>query len=753
MDFTIALVHFFALVFISAWALRRSNLSRVDKTLLIFLFFWADLVVVGNAMSLISALGKKALFIELTTVAAVITVPFLRKIEDLSPAQIPSPTSRFGKTLLRFFGVTFAAALLCNVAIALFVIPVNPDSLAYRLPRIFFYLSHGSLSHFADSVDGRLFYYPLNGPLLYSFPAYHHLGPGAFNLISCIAWILVGLAAYSICKGFTFSRVASVGTAWLVCFTPNVLAQATSTNDEILAAAPLLIGIRFTLLWLRTRQISHALVAGLAVGLSFGTKLHFLFYWPLALTLGVGLLLRRDLRIIKQASAAALMIALFSLPFAAYNYSSKGQILNKAQADALSNKPFSAPVAAQTTVLYAAQLFFNPILDLNLKNSIKRDATYKKWNQFCNEHFFRWVNFSAPYMGFFYRFQGIWWDYSYYFMEESIFLGFTPLLFVFGFVCLREVEKARRWPLLILLGSFWVYFFTYSATTKYIETTGIYFAYALMVASPALGVLWFPFRSASLRRMATVLLGLVIAGNSVLAVNLFKNNVRRNLRQVRRELQGRSEAARVDDPIRKEFQEPAGGIHLVYTHWELAAYSLIQVNPAARFTIEGGAITNRSDVLNVFSYPAMSNFGSIPVQAYPPGTNGLVYLGIYDSSYGPEYTFAKGNHVEVRNHADSGYIVLQATIQQSTNAFSVEIAPRAEGVVDPDKWRFRYTLSSTTEILGRRDWLPSSGAVLKSEKIPTTLEVEVELKLDGQAKISTVRYPLSGAQPLLSRRL
>lgn len=85
----------------------------------------------------------------------------------------------------------------------------------------------------------------------------------------------------SICR---FSSVAQFAPAcfWAYAlFTAQiVLCLANSTNDELLAGAPLLLGAVFLAAWFRDRALANLLFGLMALGNSVGVKLHLMFYGP-----------------------------------------------------------------------------------------------------------------------------------------------------------------------------------------------------------------------------------------------------------------------------------------------------------------------------------------------------------------------------------------------------------------------------------------------------------------------------------------
>ncbi|MEI9997810.1 MAG: hypothetical protein WDO13_00855 [Verrucomicrobiota bacterium] len=677
------------------------------------------------------------------------------------PAPPPTPApSLWQRGLSLGFLVTGIAALVCDVVLAFRFVPDNPDTIAYRIPRAYFYLSNGSLLHFALNADPRLYFYPFNGALLEAFLIHHRLGFAGFTLISCLSWVVVALGIYRLCRNLGVAELGARGTAWLVAFAPNVLIQATSGNDEIVAAAPMVVGLLFLQRWVQSRQTSHLLLAAIAVGVSCGTKLHFLFLWPLgALIAGLWAVLcfrhpatvgKMTRPLLLPLAAAGAIVALLGMPFMAYNVASSGQVFDKAYGNSVLNRPFRLSVGLQNITLFGAQLLINPIPDLDPDPlAYERREVYDAMNAYGNRYF-GWVNQSADSMAPGYHFAGIWPSNAYYHSEDSSLLGFLPALFLAApFFLFSTPRPARAW-LGGLLAAFWVYFFYYSLSVKYTEAVAPYFAYAAMLGGAGLAVLWLPCRRTVFNVLRWALLAAVIMTHLLLGVNTFCYNAMRNIPESFW-LQSRVRSIPDPDPRVKREIRSARKICLLFSHEEVMYYWLIRLNPVPIYSTGRTPATDPT-ALNVSCFQANPAFGRVPLQVFENGKAGLTYLGLFNSSWGREYAFATGTGVERRYPSDTGYIVLHATTTTDAGTLHVSVGPKVSGMPPGAKLQYRYTLVAGNQVLSRRDWSTKVGAELTAP-VPTAGDPMLVVEATaGTGKVARADLPLKPGDALLTSR-
>jgi hypothetical protein len=287
----LALAYFALLAVLLAFGLKAGSVSWPTVVIAVFILGWTDLVLTAHVLSIFSLLDRGSLYFAVSIVLAIAMTIGLRGVSShpqfhvgsfalfgsRSPAQkaqkeigggnylvtafrvfgIGMPTKvdakaveRVGALLRRkwrnlnraklllviFLVATAALVIIGNLVLAYALLPANPDSIVYRFPRAYWYLAQGSLKHITNSGDPRVLYYPFNGTLAYVPLVHFQLGPRWFSLLSLLSWMICGLTTYAFARDLGGPRIAAAATAWIVCLTPNVLVQALSTNDEIIAA-------------------------------------------------------------------------------------------------------------------------------------------------------------------------------------------------------------------------------------------------------------------------------------------------------------------------------------------------------------------------------------------------------------------------------------------------------------------------------------------------------------------------------------
>jgi hypothetical protein len=170
--------------------------------------------------------------------------------------------------------ISVVAATLAFGADRLFLAPGSVDILNFHLPGIASWIQDGSIwgvHEFGPDVSpGR---YPNNGDvvLLAAILPWHsdflsHLLPYAY-------YLLCGVAAYGLALELGASRPAAVTAGSLLLAMPIVALPALANSfPDVIMVFGLAVGALFLLRHRRTGATSDLVLAGLALGLSFGTK-------------------------------------------------------------------------------------------------------------------------------------------------------------------------------------------------------------------------------------------------------------------------------------------------------------------------------------------------------------------------------------------------------------------------------------------------------------------------------------------------
>ncbi len=283
----------------------------------------ATIVMATIGLSFFDVYGRAGLLAAQLVIAAMVAIAWMRVGRPRPPSLRP-PTWAAVRTAIRahpalaFLGVTLALALAVELVLAVAVAPNNWDSMTYHLARVAYWLQEQSVLHFSGGT-GRQLAQPPNGEFLQGWTL---AVTDTDRFAPVIQWIaLVGLlpAIAGIARLLGFSWPASAFAAALFALLPQPVLQATSTQNDLIAAffaaATVLLGWR----GLRDRHRGELVIGGAALGLAVGTKGTFLLALPgLALVLGIVAARVRPPRHVLAAAAGCAAIGVIALGI--FNY-------------------------------------------------------------------------------------------------------------------------------------------------------------------------------------------------------------------------------------------------------------------------------------------------------------------------------------------------------------------------------------------------------------------------------------------------
>jgi hypothetical protein len=760
----LALAYVLGLTAILTFGVSSPHFGWSRAVIAIFVLLWADVILTAQALSLFSAINSFAGYVVLSLLIAAATSWGLRFIPLERPVtfgKFAYPLSARSATWIVWFLAVSATAVICaELVLAYGTLPSNADSISYRFPRAYWYFGSGSLMHFTNATEPRPLYYPFNGTLTFLPLIHFQLGPRSFTLASLLSWFVIGLTTYLFSRDFGGQRIVAAATAWLVCLTPNVLIQSLSTNDEIIAAAPLLAGLFFLHRWYQGRQSFDAVIGIVGVAISIGTKLHVTFYLPLLLAVGVTLVIHyravlqegQNWLNFRGALVGAIVIplaAVFSLSFIAYNYLSAGRATAWEFNNQLLNTPFSVHVALQTMVLYAAQIVLTPVADLHSNFNYARSAQYyDAFNHFFDP-LFGWVNNGPAFTSAFYRFVGINSSAAPVYNDLSVFIGFTWLVAILAGAWLLSHWKDPRltWAR-FQLASLPVWAATFAAMTRYIDGFAAYLCYATIVAGPALVYAFAPIHRPRLDQIRWLILIFVAMTHCFFAVSVLCTSLPRSLRVFRHaQTWPVSPGFSIDRTVDDEIGQAKAGVydhsiaweqpHWVYMayHPEIAQFMSRNPNPipvppnaptdaasiALRFSRYVLMPPPGSPYLHVYSFPQSPAYGhAIPVRIPDKASPGETWIGNVLFGAEPEWIFAAGNNVEGRHQGRDKYVVLPFSEQSDFGRDPDPIIRFSEviyGLGPSDHLAFRYELRIDGRLVSSTEWQATPAAEIKTKSL------------------------------------
>lgn len=269
--------------------------------------------IVPGALGILSRWTVLALSV-LALVCVYVWLPSLRPAAAIDP---PAPTEgeRRSSWVLAWVG----AGLVTGYAVAylhghLTTPPVAVDALNFHLPDVARWITTGTFWEINQFVPALAHgNYPNNGDVI--FLALILPFKSALLVREAMApyLALTGLATYAIARELGSPRPASLLFAAALCSVPVVARPAiVDTQTDIVALFGLACGIAFMLLHRRSRLRSDLVLAGLALGVSFGTKWYTVLDVPAVVALwaiGTGLADRHWRQLRGQVVGLAALIA------------------------------------------------------------------------------------------------------------------------------------------------------------------------------------------------------------------------------------------------------------------------------------------------------------------------------------------------------------------------------------------------------------------------------------------------------------
>jgi hypothetical protein len=215
---------------------------------------------------------------------------------------------RFDKWLLG----SIAFVVLLTGVVAVVAYPNNWDSMSYHLSRMMHWVQQGSVEHYATNIDRQV-----SQPPLAEYIALHFfLISGVDRMCNLVQWIAMCtsvIAVYQILMVQTGRRSTAIAAAFMAAFIPMGILQASSTQNDYVAAMFLVLAVHYLFLVSQNpyKKINILLFL-LSVSLGLLTKGSiYIFIIPVALW--SAFIFIRNFRIIHVPTAMAGILGLLLL--------------------------------------------------------------------------------------------------------------------------------------------------------------------------------------------------------------------------------------------------------------------------------------------------------------------------------------------------------------------------------------------------------------------------------------------------------
>jgi hypothetical protein len=321
-DYLLGLACFAAMLIATvggAWLLlgkRFGHLSGPARALALAILATCGILAVHLMPGILGLLGRGSVLIAsgLWLAAAALVRPSSAPVSGDEPPPPPEPEP----VSSALAGVAVAAIVLFVLAFAhdqLVLAPGSVDILNFHLPGIGRWIQTGSLwdihNYVPDTAAGN---YPNSGDVLLLAAVLPWHSDFLSHLVPYVFYGLAGLSVYAVAAEVGAPRAAAATAACLVLAIPVVAVPAlVNSFPDVVMLAGFGAGLLFLLRHRRTRATSDLVLAGLALGISFGTKWYAVSAVAIVFAVWVvaRLLERRGWRTV--ARDAAILVGLIAL--------------------------------------------------------------------------------------------------------------------------------------------------------------------------------------------------------------------------------------------------------------------------------------------------------------------------------------------------------------------------------------------------------------------------------------------------------
>lgn len=229
--------------------------------------------------------------------------------------------------------------------------PNNRDSLTYHLGRIVSWVSHHSVAPYPTHIVRQLYLSPFSEYVILHVNLL--AGSDLFSAsVQFFFLLFCAVAIISIIKCFGLGRIFQVMALVLSVTIPEVVLEASSTQNDIVVAFFILSAFYFCLKWIKEPLVNNYLFLGLSTGLAILTKgTAYMYLAPILLLFGICVLIRViNHKEYKQLLYSVLFVALVPIIINAMqyyrNYSYSGNLLgvNKNEAKLYGNERMTVPL-------------------------------------------------------------------------------------------------------------------------------------------------------------------------------------------------------------------------------------------------------------------------------------------------------------------------------------------------------------------------------------------------------------------------
>jgi hypothetical protein len=262
--------------------------------------------------------------------------------------------------------------------------PTNYDSMTYHLARITSWVGHGAVSYYPTDLTRQIYQPPFAEYIILHFNLLNRADCFSASVQFCfLCFSLVAIGAIASCMGL--NHRSQLFTVIVAATIPEVVLQASSTQNDVVEAFFILAAFYFVLKVISTSQRKDFLLLGLTSGLSLLTKgTGYVYLFPVLMVFGVIMLIRlfktRNYSLLTNSLLAVLLMVVINSGYYIRNYRLAHNLLgiDKTEAKVYSNEQMNARLFVSALVKNAAlhmeMMFAKPV-------EIWTDSTVHKFHR------------------------------------------------------------------------------------------------------------------------------------------------------------------------------------------------------------------------------------------------------------------------------------------------------------------------------------------------------------------------------------
>ncbi len=294
--------------------------SFVKSILVFYLITFSINVLISMLLSILGLLNNRIVFILVQfAFCCVILWALWRKnnftLRDLTHLW-RKPVKKFAyfeNLLPVLIGFFFAVLFIIGITTP----PNNLDSLHTHLPRIYYWLQHGSLANWEATSINHLIY-PVNAHLQGLWLFLLGGNEKLFFLVSWFSLLVICCAVYETARQLNFSSTQALFSIMVMLTFPVMILQTFSFQNDLVVTALVMTGFSLLYTYRATKAPVVLAFAMLALSLSLGVKQTAFFALPAEIMLVLVMVIKKQIE--KRHVPVLGLFLLFFIVFSSFKY-------------------------------------------------------------------------------------------------------------------------------------------------------------------------------------------------------------------------------------------------------------------------------------------------------------------------------------------------------------------------------------------------------------------------------------------------